>query len=250
MTNLWLNALRSSEFWGGLAAAICGFLVQQGLMSASIVPWIQGAVVYCALRIVSKIAKHAVPDPASPAAAAPAGSPPAAKKAGAAVGAIALALSALALFLSASPARAANLLDPDRLSAYVGASFEARTSTGEAVEKDAAANLFLNADLTKSFAGVIRNSFEVQSHELRISPGIKYRLKVGNESFASELSYDFYGGASVPRYPNEWAVSLMYSRQVTKYLILSAVETLGLDNHQARTSLQGSVPFLSAKAKP
>jgi hypothetical protein len=248
MTALWLNAIRSSEFWGGLAAAICGFLVQHGLLSAATLPWIQTAVVYCALRIISKIAKHAVPDPAAPALPAAAGSP--AKKPGAVVGIIALTLSALGLLLAASPARAANLLDPDRLSGYVGASFEARSELGQPVEKDGAANVFLNADLTKSFAGVVRGAFTVEEKELRVSPGIKYRLKVGNESFASELSYDFYAGASTPRYPNEWAVSLMYSRIVWKYLILSGVETLGLDNHQARTSIQGSVPLFTAKAKP
>jgi hypothetical protein len=250
MLNLWLNAIRSSEFYGGLGAVIAGYLVQQGLLSAAAVPWIQQAVVYCALRIISKVAKHAIPSPQPPAAAAvgPAGS--AGKKIGTVVGLIALGLSLLGILLAANPARAASLLDPDRLSGYVGASFEAKTAQGQAVEKDGAANLFLNADLTKSFAGVVRTSFGVQDKELRVSPGIKYRVKVGSESFASELSYDFYAGAEVPEYANEWAVSLMYSRPIAKYLLLSVVETLGLDNHQARTSVQGSVPFLTAKAKP
>lgn len=162
-----------------------------------------------------------------------------------------LVMTLVALLLTlAGSAWAASLVDVDRLSFWAGGSFEAKAAQGQAVEKEGAANLLVNVDATKSFAGVVRGSFGVESRELRVSPGVKYRVKAGGESFASELSYDFYAGSAVPEYANEWVVSLIWSHPVGKYLVLSAAESLGLDNHEARTSIQGALPLWRGQAKP
>ena len=57
----WRSAVRTSEFWVGLVAAILQFLVSQGLISQGVSDFINMAVVYVIARLLGKTAKAVVP---------------------------------------------------------------------------------------------------------------------------------------------------------------------------------------------
>ena len=161
-----------------------------------------------------------------------------------------VSLALVAIVCLSRLAVAAPLTDPSRLALGVGASAEFKAAADAGPESEAAVNLFGSWALTQDFSGAVRGTLGVTDRDTRLSPGVHYRVRVGNESFASALTYDFYGPTNAPRYVNEWVVSILYGRPVGRYLSLAAVESYGLDNHEARTSLQLTAPLWVGKDKP
>jgi len=56
-----VTVARTSEFWVGLAAAVLGFLVAQGVLSQSVSDIILMAITYVLGRLISKVVKAAIP---------------------------------------------------------------------------------------------------------------------------------------------------------------------------------------------
>lgn len=54
------SALRTSEFWVGLIAAICQFLVSQHIIAPGVSDFINTAVAYVLFRLLGKAAKATI----------------------------------------------------------------------------------------------------------------------------------------------------------------------------------------------
>jgi hypothetical protein len=156
------------------------------------------------------------------------------------------ALAVLFVLVTAPRAAEKALVDPSRLAFGAGVSYEwhgGDISPAPEHRNELAGNLFGAYSLTQHFTGVARATWGAANGMLRVSPGMHYNLGFGQERFAVGLTYDFYAGDFVPAFPNEWVVSAIYSRPLGKHLTLSVVEGYGFDNHEARTSVQATVPL-------
>ena len=93
--------------------------------------------------------------------------------------------------------------------------------------------------LTEHWSAAAAAVYGVDNKQLRLSPGMHYRFRAGEQFFALGLSYDYYAGKppAVPFFAHEWAASFIYARPLTKSLLLGLSETYGMDNREWRTSL-------------
>ena len=160
------------------------------------------------------------------------------------------ALAALALFATASTA--APLLDGNRIAVGVGGSYEwhgGTMSPAPPKRSEIAVNGFGAYALILHSAAVVRVAYGAGNRTVRLSPGAHYNLKVGTESFAAGLTYDFYAGDFDPAFPNEWVVSGIYSRPLGKSLTLSLVDGWGFSNHENRVSAQLTAPLFVGKER-
>jgi len=134
------------------------------------------------------------------------------------------------------------LYEPSSWSLGLGAGYEAVVpETGE-TRGGPTAIAYLARPLTQ-FAFVARGSWNVVDGDVRVSPGIHYRFPVAKEHFAAALNYDFYAVNNVPSPANEWAVGILWGRQLGRTLVLGASASYGLDTHDLRPVVQLTLPL-------
>lgn len=157
------------------------------------------------------------------------------------------------LFFTVKPAHCASIVDYDRIAIGVGGSYDwhgGNLSPAPPQRSEFGANVFGAYSLTEHVSAVARATYGAGNRNFRVSPGVHFNQKVGSEQFALGLTYDFYAGDFDPAFSNEWAVAVIYSRPIGKYLIASGVESWGFDNRENRTSVQLTAPLFVGEEKP
>jgi hypothetical protein len=158
----------------------------------------------------------------------------------------------VAALLLTTTAFSAPILDGNRIAIGVGGSYDWHAgdlNPAPPQRSEFCVNAFGAYSLTSHFSAVARGAYGAGNRTFRASPGVHFNTAVGSEAFALALTYDFYAGDFDPAFPNEWAVGLIYSRPLGKYVTGSVVETYGFDNHEQRTSVQLTAPLFVGKEK-
>jgi nitrate reductase NapE component len=224
---MWQKEIRTSEFWTGLVGAILAVFVQQGLVpkeyAEAINQFVAGLIAYALGRIISKTAKPGqVPLQAF--------------------------LIAVALAL-ASPARAASLLDPDRVNITLGADYEVHE--GSRLRNEWAANAHLRAAATEHLALGVDGAYGFSNQLGRFTPDLRYRLSPGT-GLAVGLGVDFWVGAEsrLPEHATEWRAEAFGAIPLGKRLSVGVSASYGFESGEIRVGVGPRFWAKQAKAKP
>ena len=138
------------------------------------------------------------------------------------------------------------LYEPSSWSLGVGAGYEAVIPEAGTSRGGPTAIAYVARPLT-AFALAVRGSWNFVDGDVRVSPGIHYRFPVAGQHFAAALNYDFYAVNNVPSPANEWAVGILWARQLGRTLVLGASASYGLSTHDFRPIVQLTIPIHVAR---